>query len=157
MSESLPEKKSKSRTRKGSCRMPRKYADISILLAGISLAFCLQYLFPSFRFVVNNIWPGNTRLSERIPYICTQFSISPNRMAIIVAIIVTIAIGIVIYFLISRRHDKDDEIIAILKQIRDKDVVNPSIRGANHAETSSCTKGKPQKEGKKKGGETKDN
>jgi hypothetical protein len=116
-------------------RIPRKWADIGILLAGVSLAFSLQYLSPSFRFFFNNMLFRETGFCGRIRYICGQFSVAPNRMAIEVVIVATVIVVIVIYFLISKRHDKDDDIITMLKQIRDKDVVNPSVGGGNATTT----------------------
>lgn len=59
-----------------------------------------------------------------------------------------ITIIIVIVFLVyffRRDEGKEDEIIAILKQIRDEDIVNPLVGGRNATEKSETSEEKTNK------------
>lgn len=118
--------------------MRNKLIDISLLLFGLGLALCLEYLSPYIRIIINNVFFRNIELCQRIQIVCNE--IQPFTLGVIIVIAIAFIIVMIIAILIFKRHDKDDEIITILKQIRDRNTIKPGDEYRNHTKETKGEK-----------------
>ena len=143
-------------------RISGRKRDLLIIIAGIVLGASTQYLSTHVHHLGNKLLGmfiegvinhncEAVRLNGEA--FCVYFKASLPGMIFEMIVLIIVIVFLVLFF----RHDKDDDIIAVLKEIRnDTKDIKQHVGGGNHAEETTITKAqttetKTKEEGQKSG------